>query len=295
MPINSYPSELYPFKSRRLNIAGNDIHYIDEGKGEVILFCHPPIASSFMYRNMIRRLSAGFRCVALDFPGFGLSKAAPGYIPSIQSQATVIEEFIKTLGLEGIYFVMQEIGGHAGISVFMKNPIWLKGIILTDTIIFPISQYPKLGRMLKMVNGSAFRFVNGNFNFLIYMLTNSGIKRRKLIGQEKETYRSMFDSKPIRSLSTSMLYQLAKEEQLLSAIQKAFETTFNNIPTLLIYGEKDSLTKLGVPRRIARFMENSQSHLIKGEGHFPHEGAPEEMSDLITGWITNRSKLVRES
>lgn len=291
MPIKNYNIELYPFKNRRILIDGNDIHYIDEGKGELILFCHPPVASSFMYRHMITQLSKNFRCIALDFPGFGLSVAASDYVPSIQSQAAILESFIKDLGIYEIYFVMQEVGGHAGISVFMKNPKWLKGIILTDTIIFPVSQYPKIATMLKIVNGSVFNFFNSNFNFLINRLTSSGIKRRKMTNLEKETYKAMFDTKQIRRTSTAMLYQLYQEEKFLSSVQKAFETTFNLLPTLLIYGEEDSLAKLGVPERISGMMRNSQTHFISGEGHFPHEGAPEEMSLLIGEWITKRSHV----
>jgi haloalkane dehalogenase len=62
-----------------MRIDDNDIHFIDEGQGQTILFCHPPIASSFMYRNMIKSLSKNFRCVALDFPGFGLSRVGAAY------------------------------------------------------------------------------------------------------------------------------------------------------------------------------------------------------------------------
>ena len=80
--IKNYDRELYPFKSNWVRIENNEVHFIDEGEGETILFCHPPIASSFMYRNMIKELSKSFWCVALDFPGFGLSRSGDGYIQS---------------------------------------------------------------------------------------------------------------------------------------------------------------------------------------------------------------------
>src|SRR5687768_13485849 len=106
----SYPKNLYPFQSKWAIINGNQVHYIDEGKGDTILFCHPPVSSSFMYRNMIKELSKNFRCVALDFPGFGLSEIVPtsGYRPSINAQSEIIAEFIKTLHLQSVYLLMQE-------------------------------------------------------------------------------------------------------------------------------------------------------------------------------------------
>jgi pimeloyl-ACP methyl ester carboxylesterase len=82
-----------------------------------------------------------------------------------------------------------------------------------------------------------------------------------------------------------LLYELVKQEPLLEKIQKAFETTFNNTPTLLVYGEKDPLNLLGVPGRIKKMMKNSELHIIKGVEHFPHEGTPEEISSIIKNWV----------
>ena len=200
-----------------------------------------------MYRNMIKHLSKNFRCVALDFPGFGLSRAGAAYTQSIDSQAWIVEHFLKRLQLESVYLVMQEIGGHAAMSVFLKYPHWLQGVILTDTIIFPVSQYPNLLKMLNVVNSKIFNLINSNFNLVIKILTTSGVKKRRMTREEKDTYKAMFNTKQARRTSIILLHQLAENELLLSRIQNAFETAFNNKPALLIYGENDSLTKLKDP------------------------------------------------
>jgi haloalkane dehalogenase len=283
--MKSYDPVLYPFQSKWIDINGNKIHYIDEGKGELILFFHPPIASSFMYRHMIKMLRSHYRCIALDFPGFGLSSIAEGFQPSIESLSTIVGVFINTLRLNNFYIVMQEVGGHAALLAILKQPTNLKGIILTDTIIFPVSQYPKLIKMLNIVNSSVFNFINSHFNLLIKMSTGSGFGPRKLSREEKDTYFEMFDTKEKRVRTTMLLHELAVQEVLMSKIQNAFETTFNNTPTLLIYGEKDSLNKLGVPLRIKAMMKNAELHIIKGVEHFPHEGTPEDLCNLIKNWV----------
>jgi haloalkane dehalogenase len=290
--MKPYPRDLYPFKSKWTTINGNSIHYIDIGEGETILFFHPPVTSSFMYRNMIKKLSTNFRCIALDFPGFGLSEinSGSGYIPSIQAQAAIIDGFLKALQLpKPVYFLMQECGGHAAFRVFMQYPEKLKGIILTDTIIFPVSTYPKIKRVLSIINGPVFNFLNINFNFLIRAMTRFGIRNRKLSKEERNTYKAIFRAKITRRITTHLLHQLVTEETLLHQIQNAFETTFNNLPVLIIYGEKDPLTEMGIPQRINEMLLNSEMHFIKNEGHFPHEGDPEKMSVLITGWITKEN------
>jgi haloalkane dehalogenase len=281
----SYPKELYPFQSKWITIHGNRIHYIDEGKGETILFCHPPVSSSFMYRNMIRELSKSFRCIAIDFPGFGLSEPGAGYIQSIAAQAEIVDGLLRGLALKEVCLLMQEVGGHAAMKVFIQQPSLLRALIITDTIPFPCSSYPKISSMLNLVNGSVFNFFNTNFNFLIRAMTRFGIRKRKLSKKERSVYKQMFDTKEKRRNITHMLYELVRQEKLLMEIQTAFETTFSNIPALIMYGENDPLTGLGVPQKLHQLLTNAELHWIHGEAHFPHEGAPQEMSDLITTWL----------
>jgi hypothetical protein len=51
----------YPFRSHYLSTEHGDLHHVDEGSGEVILFVHGNPTWSFMYRHLIKGLSAGFR------------------------------------------------------------------------------------------------------------------------------------------------------------------------------------------------------------------------------------------
>ena len=63
----------YPFQSHYYHINGHDMHYVDEGKGPVLLYVHGTPSWSFDFRHVIKALSALFRCIAIDHMGFGLS------------------------------------------------------------------------------------------------------------------------------------------------------------------------------------------------------------------------------
>lgn len=69
--------ELFPFESRFVELDGNVVHYVDEGAGPILLMLHGNPVWSFVYRDVIVALRSRFRCIALDFPGFGLSTGAP--------------------------------------------------------------------------------------------------------------------------------------------------------------------------------------------------------------------------
>jgi pimeloyl-ACP methyl ester carboxylesterase len=86
------PFEEFPFASRFVEIDGNRIHYVDEGEGPVLLFVNAGLWS-FVWRDLIVRLADRFRCVALDFPGAGLSDAAEHYRSGIGSSSRILEAF----------------------------------------------------------------------------------------------------------------------------------------------------------------------------------------------------------
>ncbi len=68
---------LYPFDSRWFQSSVGQVHYLDEGSGPPILFLHGNPTWSFLYRGIVIRLRKHFRCIAVDYPGFGLSVHPP--------------------------------------------------------------------------------------------------------------------------------------------------------------------------------------------------------------------------
>jgi len=62
MPKFKIDRSLFPFESRYLDLEdGTRIHYVDEGKGPVLLLLHGNPAWSFLYRKLIPLLSGSYR------------------------------------------------------------------------------------------------------------------------------------------------------------------------------------------------------------------------------------------
>lgn len=279
----TYNPKLFPFQSKWMTIDGNKIHYIDEGTGSIILFSHAAIGSSFMYRQFIKILRNNFRCIAMDYPGFGLSDETGSYTFSISSQAKVLQKFIEQLGLKNITLL-----GHdspSGLVVAMWKPELFRALILTDTQIFPTAEYPRIHIMLGVVGSSFFQSLNATTNFLLKGTMNFGIRTRKLSSEEKQQYYAIHNSPKRRRAICQVLHSIRTEPQLMSDVKAGFENQLNGKPILMIYGEKDPVQELGIPDRIKGMMKNAELHFVKGEAHFPHEGQPEYMSSIIDQWM----------
>jgi haloalkane dehalogenase len=53
----------FPFESKYLEIKGSEIHYIEEGEGDPILFLHGAPTSNYLWRNVVPHLSGQGRCL----------------------------------------------------------------------------------------------------------------------------------------------------------------------------------------------------------------------------------------
>lgn len=279
--------ELYPFENKFVDLNGQSVHYIDEGEGIPVLFLHPAVGWSFMYRNFISELSKNFRCIALDFPGFGLSPQAVNEEYTVENQSKIVDLFIKKLGLENIILIGHDTGGPSGFIVAARNPNKFKGIVLTDTICFPVSDYKYLKTMLKFVSGNLFRNLNKNYNLLLKATYRFGIRKKKLSSDEKSAYLDLFDTPEKRDRIIDILGSLLDADKILNEIRDGFNSNLIDHPVLMIYGQYDPVKLLGVPKRLSKILHRPENHIVKGEAHFPHESAFLEMSSIINKWISS--------
>jgi haloalkane dehalogenase len=276
---------LYPFESRYVEIDGSRLHYVDEGTGPPLLFLHPGPAWSFVYRNFIIGLRDSLRCVALDYPGFGLSIAGEGYGYTLAEHSKIVEKFIQWLELSEIMMMVHDSGGPIGLGVAIRRPDLFKALILTDTFGWALSDHnPSVARMLKLVSGPVFGFFSQTFNLLPWIVATFGARRRKLSKAERAAYTKAFPTRASRRRIQTLFRDLYAQEDYMREVEQGLEQHLKDLPVLLMYGENDAARRAGFMNRFEEIFPNHRSVLIKGEQHFPHEGAPEEMIAVIRDW-----------
>ena len=118
-------------------LGGNQVHYVDEGSGPVVLFVHGNPDYSFLYRHQIQGLRTGYRCVAPDMPDFGLSQPADGFGFTPEEQASVLRDLIDYLGLRSIWLVVHDWGGPIGFRAAQQRPDRFDGLVVAATLAWP--------------------------------------------------------------------------------------------------------------------------------------------------------------
>lgn len=277
-------SSLYPFESRWVTIGGADVHYVDEGHGMTLLFLHAAPAWSFIFREFIRDLSRDYRCIAVDFPGFGLSPVTTDNSGGLEENAHFLGEFMNELDLDSVILVVHDTSGAIGVQVAAEDPDRIAGLVLTDTVLGSVSRHSIVGIMLRIVGSALFGFFDDRLGIIVNSTVRTGPVRRQMNASERDAYTGAFASRAARRRVRTMLTGLVREKEFMRGVEDGLEA-IAHLPALVMFGEKDPIRRLGFDRKVAARFRTVQSAVIPGEKHFPHEGAPGEMIRLIRSWL----------
>lgn len=266
--------------------SGARIHYVDIGTGPTLLFLHGNPAWSFQWRDLINGLHGSFRCVALDYPGFGMSSVSAEYGFTPREQSHVVEEFVDRLGLQDITLVMQDWGGPIGIGLAERRPELIRGFILGNTWAWPTSRKEGRGGFAKLAGGPIGEFVQMNFNGFPLLALKQGIVR-KLPEDVVNVYMDPF--RPLDRRGVAIFYpgQILAASDYLAELEAGLGR-INDKRTLIFWGMKDP----GFPppdlHRMERVFSNHKTVEFPNANHFFFEDTAPQMIEEIGPFASSK-------
>ncbi len=278
-----FPAERMPFESRRLDLDGAVLHYLDEGEGPTLLLLHGNPTWSFLYRDVIRGLAGRFRCVALDYPGFGLSHAPAGYDFRPASHARVVEAFVERLDLRDVGLVGQDWGGPIGLAVAGRRPERFRALVLGNTWAWPVNGDPHFERFAWLMGGPPGRFAIRRFNAFVNLLLPAGVKRRRLPPDVMAAYRAPTALAPRRMATAVFPREIVASHDFLAGVEAGL-ARLARLPVLLVWGDRDIAFRESERLRFEAAFPRHRTVVLHGAGHFIQEDAPEAVARAITAW-----------
>lgn len=274
--------ELFPFDSRFVDIGGHTVHYVDEGSGPTLLFLHGNPTWSFVYRDVIKELRDDFRCIAVDYPGFGLSEAAPGYGYLPADHAQVITDFVDELALSAVTLVVHDWGGPIGLAALARRPAVFERLVLGNTWAWPTDAV-HVQIMSHLMGGPLGRLLIRHSNLFVNAMVPAGHRLRKPSGLEMAHYRQALAHPRRRDASGIFPRELTASREFLAGVASTLPA-ISSMPTLIIWGTGD--IAFG-DRELSRWKDTFADHrveLIAGAGHFVQSDAPHEFAAAIRAW-----------
>jgi haloalkane dehalogenase len=274
----------YPFQSRYFPVNGQSMHYIDEGEGETILFVHGTPSWSFDFRNVIKRLSAHYRCIAVDHIGFGLSDKPAKYDYTTPNHSRTLEKFITGKQLRHFHLVVHDFGGPIGLDVAIRRPHLVGKIIVLNSWLWSSRQEPEFVRLSRLLKSPLLPFLYRYLNFSPRVLLPGSFGDYKLSRRIRAHYTNPFGAPARRNGTLAFARSLLHDQDWFGERWQKREA-ISSKPTLLIWGMKDRILS---PRYLDKFREGFPGARVKklaGSGHFPQEEQPGQVAEWIDQFL----------
>jgi haloalkane dehalogenase len=274
---------LYPFESRWFDSSRGRVHYIDEGpadsEGPTLLLFHGNPTWSFLYRHIIVALRDRFRCVAMDYLGFGLSDRPAGFGYTIEEHARVIGEFVDHLDLDGFLTMGQDWGGPISMAVAVERADRVRGVVLGNTWFWP-TDVLTTKIFSRVMSSPPLQYAILHRNFFVERLIPAGTQR--VSAAVMEHYRAVQPSAEARKGVAEMPKQIMAAHPLLARLAEEVPARLGAKPALFVWGMKDFAFRPGptLPRMRAAFPDHVVVELAHAK-HFIQEDAPVDIAAAI--------------
>lgn len=232
--------------------------YIEEGSGEPLVLLHGLFGALSNFQSLIEYFRNYNKVVVPILPLLDMDILHT----SVGGLAKFVHRFLEVKELDDVHLLGNSLGGHVGLVHTLKHPERVKSLILTGSSgLFENGMgdsYPKRGDYEYIKRKTELTFhdpamATKELVDEVYSITNNRLKVIKIIA-------------------------LAK-----SAIRNNLGEELNQIkqPTLLIWGNNDTITPPFVAREFNRLIPNSELYFIDKCGHAPMMEVPDEFNAIL--------------
>jgi haloalkane dehalogenase len=281
----------FPFTPHYCEVKDSDgtalrIHYVDEGppSASPVLLMHGEPSWSFLYRKIIANLAPrGHRVVAPDLVGFGRSdKPADQSDYTFERHVRWMSEWLAATRLTDITLFCQDWGGLIGLRLVAAFPEKFARVVVANTGL-------PTGEGFSAAFQQWLEFSQSIPVLPVGQIVGMGCKRG-LSEVEKAAYDAPFPDESFKAGARQfpVLVPITAEHGSVAENKAAWKVLEKfTQPFLTAFSDSDPVTKGGeliFQQRVPG--SKGQKHVtIADAGHFLQEDKPNEIADLIDGFI----------
>jgi haloalkane dehalogenase len=283
-------ARLYPFSPHSFRTpAGALMSYLDEGprNDEAVLLLHGNPTWSFYYRDLVRDLSPGIRCIAPDHVGMGLSDKPARHDYRLEARIADVEALVDSLGLRRIHLVLHDWGGAIGLGLAVRKPERVGRIVLMNTAAFRSDRIPR--RIALCRSPLVGEFIVRGLNGFAEPATWMAMARRRLSWDERRGYLYPYGSWADRIGVHRFVRDIPMEPDhpsraALEEIERGLPGLSGH-PKLIVWGGQDFCFDDAFLSRWRGIYPDAQVERIEGAGHYVLEDAGAEARDKISSFL----------
>lgn len=241
--------------------------FIEVGEGEPLVLLHGLFGALSNFKDLIEYFRQHYRVVVPMLPLFELDLLHT----SVGGLEKFVHRFIEARGYDGVHLLGNSLGGHVGLLHVLRHPQRIKSLILTGSSgLFENGMgdtYPKRGD---------YEYIKRKTELTFY---DPAVATKELVDEVYDIVNNRMKVIKIIALAKSAIRNNLGEE--LSQIKQ---------PTLLIWGNNDTITPPFVGREFNKLIPNSELQFIDLCGHAPMMEVPDQFNEILHKFLTKLSQ-----
>lgn len=243
--------------------------YIEEGTGTPLVLLHGLFGALSNFKDLIEYFRKSHKVIVPMLPLFELDLLHT----SVSGLEKFVHRFIETKELQDVHLLGNSLGGHVALVHVLKHPAHIKSLTLT---------------------GSSGLFENG--------MGDTYPKRGDYEYIRRKTELTFYDPAMATKELVDEVYDIVNQRtKLIKIIALAKSAIRNNlgeelkdikVPTLLIWGNNDTITPPFVGKEFERLIPDAQLHFIDHCGHAPMMERPDQFNQLLSEFLEKQNQFV---
>ena len=265
-----------------VTVDGLTTRVVECGSGERVLFCMHGVGSRAdrFIPVMAHLAAAGYRVLAMDFPGHGLAAKPADYGYRPRDFARFAAGVLDALGLRGVTVLGTSLGGQVAATLACERPELVAGLVLIGTMgivpMDPASMVPP-----ERVSDGSPEAVRSKLTFLL----SSGEQVVDAWVREESQINSSWGAREALHKAAQAL----NEDSVADLQTQRLQTTRPDIPIFLVWGERDQWTPLPMGLQTSEALPQAQFHVMAGCGHAPYFEDPVQFTRVVHEFSTGQA------
>jgi pimeloyl-ACP methyl ester carboxylesterase len=267
-------------------LDGYRMRYLRGGSGPPLLLLHGLLGYSFSWRFALPALAERATVYAVDMPGSGFSDRPPQANGSFRAHAERLLRFLDSVGIDSCDLLGTSHGGAVAMRAASLAPERVRSLIL----VAPVNPWAAHGRRLAPFLSSTpvswllLRCEPGLGMFHDTLLRRMYGDPGRIPPGTLAGYSAAFKIPGTLNYGLGVVRSWNSD---LADLESALPR-ITSIPTLLLWGTKDTAVSPDSAERLRRQFKQCEVETFDGVGHLPYEEVPERFNSSVIAFLSKR-------
>ncbi len=245
----------------------------ERGQGDAVVFLHGLGGSRTSWAPQLEDLSATFRCIAWDMPGYGVS--APVAPLTFAAIADAVARLLDSAGVERAHLVGESFGGMHALHTALRHPDRVGRLVLANTSgAFGLDGTdPDAWRAARLAPLDAGLTSADIAEDVLTSIAGPGLSTKMLAMRT-----AGFARIPTAGLRAAV--ECLPDHNVVDRLAEICS------PALVIAGELDAETPVAYARILADGLKNAELVVLDGIGHLAVSEDPEAVNQRVRAFFT---------